>query len=182
MKQAFLFNFDLSGSGEATFFIEFGGKSLAFNASNVCNPVADLLKSMLSIIQEPSHLWGEENSAVIEWYYGDYAFTFELSSPDGKKIKFRLSKKASIFENSEVSEDSLEGSMDLQEFIYVIIFEFDSFIKRTGLLNYMQLWQKDEFPLTYFLSLKKYLIQWKKWSISQEEADILESEFMMVLS
>jgi hypothetical protein len=58
----------------------------------------------------------------------------------------------------------------------------DTFIKKIGLLNYAQVWQKDEFPLTYFLILKKYLILWKIWKASKEESDVLESEFMMVLS
>ncbi|MCA1745030.1 MAG: hypothetical protein LC643_04880, partial [Bacteroidales bacterium] len=72
--------------------------------------------------------------------------------------------------------------IELEMFYLTIIKELDEMIKRLGLLNYAQMWQNDEFPLTYFLLLKKYLIEWKRWSPSLEESDVLESEFMMVLS
>jgi hypothetical protein len=105
----------------------------------------------------------------------------EFSTKNGKTIDLILTKNASPF-GEEKPAKVIKGKVPLQEFYHTIIVELDTFIKKTGLLNYAQVWQKDEFPLTYFLVLKKYLIGWKIWIPSKEESDVLESEFMMVLS
>lgn len=181
MSSKFKFKYDLPETGKAIGYFAFGKKELHFDALNVCNPLADMLKAMVNLIHEPSHLWGEENNVAIEWYSEDCIFVLEISSPDGKKIHFTFTKSSAPF-GAEVPPVKIEGKLPLQEFYLQIIIELDLFIKRLGLLNYHQNWQNDEFPLTFFLILKKYLINWKVWIPSKEEADILESEFMMILS
>lgn len=182
MKAKFGFSYDLiePGKGHGTFM--YGKKELAFNALNVCNPIGDLLKSMVSLVQEPSYLWNEESTKVVEWYCESCIFVMEFSTKNGKTIEFALTRNSAPFGGEEKLGYSIKGKVPLQEFYHVIILELDSFIKKVGLLNYAQIWQKDEFPLTYFLILKKYLILWKIWIASMEESDVLESEFMMVLS
>lgn len=180
MNTKFKFKYDLLDSGKGVGAFTYGKMELSFETLNVCNPISDLLKAMTSLVQEPAYLWGEVSSKIVEWYCDECIFIMEFSSDNGKTIDFTLTKN-SVF-GEEKPTMTIKGKIPLQEFYHVIIAELDTFIKKTGLLNYAQIWQKDEFPLTYFLILKKYLIGWKIWIPSKEESDVLESEFMMVLS
>ena len=181
MKAKFGFKYDLVDTGKGRGGFIYGKKELIFEALNVSNPLGDLLKSMVSLVQEPSYLWGEESPKIVEWYCESCMFMIEFSTKNGKTIDITLTQNAAPF-GEEKPPKIIKGKLPLQEFYLTIIRELDTFIKKTGLLNYAQVWQKDEFPLTYFLVLKKYLIGWKIWIPSKEESDVLESEFMMVLS
>ncbi|ASB48621.1 hypothetical protein [Alkalitalea saponilacus] len=182
MKNTLTFKYDLIETGKAGGYFIYKKKKLQFEALNASNPLGDLLKSMVDLVQTPAHLWGEENSAGVEWYCDNCVFTMEFSSLDGETIDFTLIRNTNAFEENNQPEEIIEGSVPLKSFYYVIIKELDGLIKKKGLLNYAQIWQKDEFPLTFFLILKKYLITWKIWTASMDESDVLESEFMMVLS
>jgi len=175
------FKIKLSEIGKIKGCFELDNETLPFEAVNASNPMGDLLKAMVSIIQEPAHLWDEENSTAVEWYCDDYIFTLKFSSNDGKTLNLSLTRNCAPF-GEQLPAVTIKGKLELEVFYLTIIKELDSMIKKMGLLNYAQLWQHDEFPLTYFLLLKKYLIEWKRWEPSKEESDILESEFMIVLS
>lgn len=181
MNAKFGFSYDLVDTGKGRGCFKYGKKNLSFEALNVCNPIGDLLKSMANLVQEPSYLWGEKSVKVVEWYGESCIFVMEFSTNNGKTLEFTLTRNAAPF-GEEKPSVKINGKLPLQEFYHIMILELDTFIKKTGLLNYAQIWQKDEFPLTYFLILKKYLIGWKIWIPSKEESDVLESEFMMVLS
>jgi hypothetical protein len=181
MKGKFGFSYDLADTGKGQGRFIYGKKALTFETLHVCNPIGDLLKSMVSMVQEPSYLWGEESKRVVEWYSESFVYVLEFSTRNGKTIEFSLTRSASVFGEGKAVV-TIKGKAPLQEFYHIMVTALDTFIKKIGLLNYAQVWQKDEFPLTYFLILKKYLILWKIWKASKEESDVLESEFMMVLS
>jgi hypothetical protein len=181
MTDEFKFKIKLSEPGRVKGYFELGKENLPFEATNASNPVCDLLKAMVSLVQEPAHLWGEINATAVEWYCDEYIFVLEFSSIDGKSLQLSITRNSAPF-GEQVPTKRISGSIELELFYLTIIKELDEMIKRMGLLNYAQIWQNDEFPLTYFLLLKKYLIEWKRWSPSLEESDVLESEFMMVLS
>jgi hypothetical protein len=181
MANEFKFKVKLSETGLVKGYFELDEENLPFEATNASNPVGDLLKAMVSLVQEPAHLWGEENATAVEWYCDDYIFVLEFSSSDGKALELSITRNSAPF-GEQVPMVTISGTIELELFYLTIIKELDEMIKRLGLLNYAQLWQNDEFPLTWFLLLKKYLIEWKRWSPSLEESDVLESEFMMILS
>ncbi|MGQ1945938.1 hypothetical protein ACT3CD_02395 [Geofilum sp. OHC36d9] len=181
MTSKLKFKYDLVGTGKAKGLFVIEDTTLSFNTINVCDPLGDLLQAMVSIIQEPSHLWDEENSAVVEWYCDEFILVLDLSSPDGNTIHLNLTQTAVPF-GEEMPLRKISGDFELKDFYLTIISELDRLIKQKGLLNYVQLWQKNEFPLTYFLILKKYLINWKIWKPDVIDNDILESEFMMILT
>jgi hypothetical protein len=181
MKRTFSFSYDLTETRKAQGSFNYGKKEFPFEVTNVSNPIGDLLKAMVSLVQKPSHLWDEENKTIIEWYSEESIYFLELSSSDGKNISVSLIKSDGAF-GIETSKKQLSFTTPFKQFYLTIILELDQLLKEKGLLNYAQHWEKDEFPLTWFLILKKYLINWKMWTASMEEADILESEFMMILS
>ncbi len=181
MNAKFGFTYDLFDAGKGRGNFTYGKKEIAFETANLCNPIGDLLKSMVALVQEPSYIWGEEASQVVEWYCESCVFVMEFSSKNGKTIYFTLTR-SSVHYEEEKPAVTIKGRVPFQEFYHIIIAELDTFIKKAGLLNYAQVWQKDEFPLTYFLILKKYLIGWRIWIPSKEESDVLESEFIIVLS
>lgn len=181
MKPTFSFAYNLVETGLARGYFKINNQAIEFETTNASNPLSDLLQAMVSIIQAPSHLWDEENSAVVEWYCDKCILTIGIASPDGKVIQLSLSRESALF-GEETPTVKLKETFPLQEFYLIIIQELDRLIKQKGLLNYVQTWQKDGFPLTYFLILKKYLINWKVWIPSRMDSDILESEFMMILA
>jgi hypothetical protein len=181
MTSKLKFKYDLAGTGKAKGHFVIEDTKLNFHTLNVCDPLGDLLQAMVSIIQEPSHLWDEENRAVVEWYCDEFILVLDLSSPDGNTIHLHLTQTA-IPLGEEMPLRKISGIFELKDFYLTIIVELNNLIRQKGLLNYAQLWQKNEFPLTYFLILKKYLINWKIWKPDVSDNDILESEFMMILA
>ncbi|GAO29101.1 hypothetical protein [Geofilum rubicundum] len=181
MANEFRFKYKLSETGKVKGYFELNNKNLPFEVTNASNPLGDLLKAMVSFVQEPAHLWGEINATAVEWYGDDCIFVLEFSSDDGKTLQLSITRNSAPF-GEQVPGMAITGTLELEQFYLTIIKELDGMIKYLGLLNYAQMWQNDEFPLTYFLLLKKYLIEWKRWTPSLEESDVLESEFMMVLS
>ncbi len=176
-----VFQYKLSEQGRAHGFFDDGSLKIDFETTNDSNPISDLLKAMISIVQTPSHLWDEENVAVIEWYCENYILLIEISSSDGENLLVNIAKSAGPF-GYDVESKNIRKEMLLSDFYLIIVQELDRMIKAKGLLNYIQMWQQDEFPLTYFLTLKKYLINWKIWIPDTVDSDILESEFMMILA
>jgi hypothetical protein len=181
MANEFKFKYKLSETGKAKGYFELGNENLPFEATNASNPMGDLLKAMVSLVQEPAHLWGEINATAVEWYSDESIFILEFSSNDGKALHLSITRNSAPF-GEQVPTVTITGTIEMEQFYLTIIKELDEMIKQMGLLNYAQMWQNDEFPLTYFLLLKKYLIEWKRWSPSLDESDILESEFMIALS
>ncbi len=145
-------------------------KDIAFEITNVSNPLFELLKGLVGMVYEPNHLWDEENVCWVDWYCEHCHMRWILSTLDGKQIHIKVTVSKDMFDES-AAETKLEASCDFFEFVEAIISELDRFIKDVGLLNYEQIWQKDEFPLTYFLILKKYLIEHGLWSTATDIND-----------
>lgn len=181
MESKLIFQYTLKEMERGQGFFDDGSLRIDFETTNDSNPLSDLLKAMISIVQTPSHLWDEENSAVIEWYCESYILLIDISSADGKMLNINITKTAGPF-GEEIETQSINEEILLTDFYLIIIKELDQLIKAKGLLNYIQMWKQDEFPLTYFLTLKKYLINWKIWIPDTVDSDILESEFMMILA
>lgn len=181
MKPTFSFSYKLIEIGRSKGQFNINDEVMEFETTHASNPLSDLLQAMVSIIQAPSHLWDEENSATIEWYCDKYLLIIEISSPDGNTIHLNLTRTGGPF-GDEVPAKNISCVLPLKNFYLIIIQELDQLIKKKGLLNYAQMWQKNEFPLTFFLILKKYLINWKVWKPDVVDSDILESEFMMILA
>lgn len=181
MDKEFIFKYNMTEVGKAQGYFELNKDRWSFELVNASNAVGDLLKAMVSLLQVPAHLLGEENSTAIEWYSDEFIYVLEFQSDDGHEILLTFTRHSAPF-GEELPPHSVSATVKLYVFYLAVIQELDRLIKRLGLLNYAQTWQNDEFPLTYFLTLKKYLIDWKKWKPSMEESDVLESEFMIVLS
>jgi len=141
----------------------------------------DLLKGLASMIFEPSHLWDEENMCWIDWYCDQSGIKWVLSTEDGHSLKVKIIRYADIFDES-TAKVAIDSQVNFVEFYSLIIRELDGFIKKTGLLNYEQKWQKDEFPLTYFLLLKKYLIERGQWIPTNEKLGTLSDEIDFLLA
>ncbi|HKL72380.1 MAG TPA: hypothetical protein VJ855_06970 [Marinilabiliaceae bacterium] len=181
MKPTFSFSYKLieTGRGKGQFVVD--NEVMEFETTHASNPLSDLLQAMVSIIQAPSHLWDEKNNAVVEWYCDKHLLIIEISSPDGKTIHLNLTRTGGPL-GEDVPTKKISCVVSLTNFYLIIIQELDQLIKEKGLLNYAQMWQKNEFPLTFFLILKKYLINWKEWKPDVIDSDILESEFTMILA
>ncbi len=150
-------------------------KSITFDISNISNPLYDLLKGLVVMVHEPRHLWDEENVCWIDWFHDTSCYKWVLSTLDGKKLSIKVTASDDIFDDSS-AKTILESSCDFMVFCNAIVKELDIFIKELGLLNYQQIWQKDEFPLTYFLILKKYLIENGLWSPGKIDDSNLDEE------
>lgn len=181
MKGLFDFTYELVAGGKATGNISFGEQSVPFTVNNSSNPLFDLLKGMSSLIFEPSHIWGEDNISWIDWYEEVGALKWILSTEDGVNILVKIVKYDDIFDESSANL-IIDMQYDMQDFFYAIINKLDIFIKKVGLLNYEQQWQKDEFPLTYFLLLKKYLIEKGNWIPTNEKLGTLSDEIDFLLA
>lgn len=176
------FRYDLKQPGEAMAYFTYAGKEMAFELSNVCNPLGDMLNGLVTLITRPSHLWGEENSCFIEWYgNGDECYTWILTMVDENLLNVKVTRSAG-FMDDEITQ-LLDVSLQFSEFVLAIVSELDTFVKRVGLLNYSQQWQKNEFPITYFLFLKKHLIDAGKWrQSSRQQCDVLSDELLLLLA
>lgn len=175
------FTYELGEPGTAKASFAYHDVALDFELSNICNPLGDMLSGLVSLLASPSYLWGEEGMSHIEWYNDSDSFYWQLTLRNRETLNIRIVKSAGFFDEGET--ELLNADCVCNEFIYCIISELDTLIKRTGMLNYSQQWQKAEFPITYFLFLKKVLIDNGRWHPgSRKQCDILSDEVLLLLA
>jgi hypothetical protein len=162
MENPVSFTFQLTTPGCAQGSLSLHGNTVHFKVNNSSNPLYDLLTGLTGMISTPSHIWDELNQAWIEWFNDEYAIRIVLTTMDGEHLQVTVSKLNDIFDDSQ-AHTIIDGECLMVQFILSIVRELDHFIKNTGLLNYSQKWQKDEFPITSLLFLKKSLIDKGLW-------------------
>jgi len=177
------FKYELQSPGSAIATFRANGEDVEFELTNVSNPLGDLLEGLVTMITTPSHMWGEDNVCRIIWYGESSTYNWTITHIDDTLCHIKITESVDFFGDDTESE-LIELEFPFHGFIYCIVSELDKFIKKIGLLNYAQKWQKDEFPITQFLFLKKTLIDNNKWDAPENEnADnILSSEMMMLLA
>ncbi|MBQ3636004.1 MAG: hypothetical protein II951_10370 [Bacteroidales bacterium] len=158
------FSFELTQPGAALAVFVFDGVENEFELTNVCNPLGDMLSAMAAMVTNPSQLWEGENTAGFIWYCESESYNWTLTAKKGGRLEIRITQSCEFFGDDEV--EIVKGECDEDLFISKIVGALDVFIKDSGLLNYQQVWQANEFPLTYFLILKKHLIDNGKWQES----------------
>lgn len=173
------FSIDLTEPGQAVALYTADGIETEFELSNVCNPLADMLSAVASLITNPCQLWEGTNTAAFTWYSERESFDWKLTATQSGELKIRVTQSCEFFGDDEV--EVVNGECSIAEFVLCITTELDRFIKGIGLLNYNQQWQTGEFPLTYFLILKKYLIEAGLWSSSDHDGSNLSDEMKLIL-
>lgn len=159
------FHYALNGPGAATARYVAGGVESEFELTNVCNPLGDMLSALAQLITHPSQLWEGSNTAAFVWYSEQESYNWTLSVDREGHMSVRVTQTNEFFGDDEV--ELVRHECATTDFLRCVVVELDSFIKELGLLNYHQLWQTAEFPLTYFLILKRYLSDLGFW----DEAD-----------
>lgn len=179
--QAPTFTYKITEPGLAEASFTMGDSFADFSLPNVCNPLGDLLGGLVNMIINPIHLWGKQNSQRIVWYGNDEQFYWDLLMLDEGMISVKVSQVNDFFGDEAIELLSFECHLD--EFLLPIIQSLDSLIKQMGLLNYHQQWQKDEFPFTFFLFLKKHLIDNGRWTRrNAQRKEILNNEMLILLA
>jgi hypothetical protein len=180
MKKQVGFHYKLQGTGKAVAQLSLWDKHVDFELTNASNPLTDLLNGIGSLILEPSHMWGEDNSAWIEWYGDTAAWRWLITTTDGNHLHITLTHTPDLFDDA-TSQTVLEGECTLDQLLLAVVAELDGFIKTTGLLNYVQQWQKEEFPISALLFLKKQLIDKNLWQPNHQTGDTLRLEMDLLL-
>ncbi|NPA35776.1 MAG: hypothetical protein GXO47_02895 [Chlorobi bacterium] len=180
MTNPVIFKYKLTGPGVAEGMLGIGDQSVSYLITNTGNPLADLLRGMVSLVFDPSHLWDEDNVHQIEWYGDEKSYKWILSTHDGDIINIKVTEYTDFFDDS-TGTLRINQFCKLNEFYPAIIIELDNFLKNTGLLNYEQKWQKDEFPLTYFLILKKILLEKGLWNGDKTRKGTLDEEIDILM-
>lgn len=181
MNHPFHFTYNLVAVGVVEGNVSANNQSVDFRLSNNSNPLHDLLKGMISLVFEPSHIWGEENISWVDWYEETGGLKWVLSTDDGHIALVKIIRYEDFFDEAS-GQVVLETSISMLDFYYAIIHRLDIFLKKEGLLNYEQKWQKDEFPFTYFLLLKKHLIEKGHWIPTKERLNTLSDEIDFLLT
>ena len=158
MKTPVIFKYGLTKPGIASGMIEVNGHPVEFEVDNLSDPLTDLLREMVSLIFEPSHIWNEENIQWIDWFGINTNLKWAFSTNDGDSINIKVIEYADLLDNS-TDNTKIKGKCGFTGLYLAITKVLDKFIKNTGLLNYEQKWQNEEFPRTYFLILKNILLR-----------------------
>ncbi len=175
------FTYSLGEPGTAVAHYTVDGIESEFELSNVCNPLGDMLCAVASMLTNPSQLWEGSNTAAFTWYSESESYNWTLNVAQDGLMTIRVTQSCEFFGDDEV--EIANGECDLTDFVNCLVLGLDSFIKQVGLLNYNQQWQTGEFPLTYFLILKRHLIERGLWNEEAKAGDgVLDAEVSMLLS
>ncbi len=166
-EQRIIFTFELPQQGEAKVMFSIDGIESEFELTNVCNPLGDMLSTMATMVTNPQQLWEGENTAGFIWYCEAESYNWTLTARANGTLNILITQSCEFFGDDEV--EIVNGECNTDEFIQVIVAELDRFIKAEGLLNYQQMWQANEFPITYLLILKKHLIDCGKWIVEKND-------------
>lgn len=177
------FIYELRDPGTSSAIFKANGEDVEFELTNVSNPLGDLMEGLVTMITTPSHMWGEENTCRIIWYGESSTYNWTITHIDDTMCHIKITESVDFF-GDDTESDLIELDCPFLDFIHCIITELDGFIKQIGLLNYSQQWQKDEFPLTQFLFLKKTLIDNNLWDAQEpnNSLNILSDEVLMLLA
>lgn len=176
-----VFNFKLETPGKAAASFACGGEKVNFDLTNISNPLGDLLRGIASLIIEPAHLWGEDNSCHVEWYSDQCCYRWVISTDATQQARISITQTNAIFDDEE-SREVMSATCGFYVFCHAIVSELDLFVKQMGLLNYEQKWQRDEFPITYLLFLKKHLIDNNQWRATRHLNGTLSDELLLLLA
>lgn len=179
-KPKFTYEFREQGTANATF--AYGDISISFHLTNVSNPLNELLEGIVAIIRNPSQLWGERNIKVITWYDDAITYNWNLEMLNNSTLRLQITQGTGFFDDTNTIE-LINIDINIHIFINAIISELDSFIKQIGILNYVQFWQKGNFPITDFLYLKKHLIDFNIWTNhNNNPCDTLSDEILLLMA
>lgn len=176
-----IFKYSLGEPGSSLATLSYNGEEVEFELVNVCNPLGDLLEGLVTMITTPSHLWGEENVCRVVWYGESSTYNWVITHLDDINCRVSITESVDFF-GDDTESDLIEFECEFLDLISSVVTELDGFIKGMGLLNYTQLWQKDVFPITQFLFLKKTLIDNNKWLYAENKKCILSDELQLLLS
>ncbi len=157
---------------------EVDGIENEFILSGVSNPLGDMLSTLTTMLLTPSHLWEEKNMAAFVWYCEEESYNWTLILKDQGILSIRITQSCEFFGDDEV--EIVNGDCYLLDFLECIVVELDRFIKKIGLLNYLQQWRENSFPITYLLYLKKYLIENNRWEASNTEEPAVLKEIELL--
>lgn len=185
---AIAFKYELPESGVAVAQLTCDDMFVDFNLNNSCNPINELLHVLVNQIITPSHLWGEDNKSLVTWYgEGEsYNWEIELRIDDLGQYwsKLRVTQQCDFF--GDESMELLQTECLFTDLVHAIVAGLDVLVKKIGLLNYLQLWGSDEFPTSYFLFLKKYLIDNGKWNkvkaATRVSSAVLSQEILLLMA
>jgi len=177
----FTYNLHQPGSANATLIAD--NIEVEFELTNISNPLGDLLEGLVTMITTPSHIWGEDNVCHIVWYGESSSYNWKIQRIDNDNCNVQITESVDFF-GDDTETELIEFNCQFIQLIQSIISELDTFIKTIGLLNYSQKWQKDDFPITQFLFLKKTLIENNLWAAPEyiDTTNILRNEILMLLA
>lgn len=181
MENSVNFKYALESGGAAVGEFGVGEKSFNFYITNVSNPLHDLLKGVISLIVEPTHIWNQDNLCCVDWYCDHCSMKWTLTTTDGENLHVKVMRFEDLFDESS-GELLLEASCKFLDFYSAIVAELDLLVKQMGLLNYEQTWQNGEFPVTQFLFLKNDLIEKGHWCPTVTEKNNLVDEIEILLA
>lgn len=177
----FVFDIKEGGVAIAKFLIgDADDEEEEFELTNICDPICDLLRGLVTMINKQQTDDDEENKYVVTWYNDNECFNWELSLDRDNYLSVKITESNSFF-GDELFE-AVNTSCSITDFLQAVVTELDAYIKRIGLLKYLELWGNNEFPLTYLLFLKKYLMDkglWQSQSASGSAELSAECELLL---
>ena len=152
-----------------------------FELPNVCNVLGDMLSSLVTLLTNPSQLWDESNAVGFVWYSESDSYNWTLSLAAGGVLRIRITQTCEFFGEDEV--ELVNTECPVFDFVGCVVKELDRFIKSVGMLNFLQHWKAYEFPTTYFLFLKKHLMDDGLWHNSTDKkGNVLTDESKLLFS
>ncbi len=178
-----IFNYTLRQPGTSVATLTVAEVKVEFELTNISNPLGDLLEGLVTMITTPAHIWGEENICHVIWYGESSSYNWTIQRTDNNMCSVLITESVDFF-GDDTEAELVSFSCEYMQLLTCIITELDIFIKSTGLLNYSQQWQKDDFPITQFLFLKKTLIDNGLWTTTNnnDSHNILRDEVLMLLA
>ncbi len=175
------FTYTLKQPGVAYATLSMNGNKVEFDLTNISNPLGDMLEGLVGMIITPSHIWSEDNVCHVIWYSESSSYNWHIRRIDDKMCEVQITESVDFFGDDTETEQLLFSCPFLQ-LIHCFVSELDHFMKKSGLLNYSQQWQKDDFPVTPFLFLKKTLIDNGLWKNNTNAGkNILADEIKLLL-
>lgn len=175
-----MFHFALGDPGTATATYTVDGIESEFQLTNVCNPLGDMLGAIAQLLTSPSQLWEGSNTAAFIWYAEQESYNWTLTVDNEENLSIRVTQTCDFFGDDPV--ELVNTRCHVSDFVSCLVSELDSFIKAIGLLNYQQQWQTAEFPLTYFLILKRHLMERGLWTPDETAESLnLSAEMAMLM-
>ncbi len=157
-----VFTYKLNGTGWAEGQLKINKQILEFEVSYLCDPLSDLLESLVAITpgyaKRDMDSTNDDNEKTFIWVGEPWAYKWFIKFNSFDSLQIQISYIEDYIGEVGNEEICFDTTCKYFDFANAVIDELSLLLKKHGFVGYYETWASNiNFPLTDFIKLKHYI-------------------------